>query len=110
MTFQTYFKKFKDTFAGVDVSDITDHLAYQFTLTDKDAGGVFYVEVKDGKLFIEPYDYHDRDAGFTCTTVTLNKIISGKTDPVAAYTLGKLKVDGDLGKALQLKDLIAKKK
>ena len=63
--------------------------------------------LKDGKLYIEPYEYYDRDAAFTCKADTLFKIIEGKTDPVAAFTLQKLKVDGDICKALRLKDIIA---
>ncbi|WP_442863377.1 SCP2 sterol-binding domain-containing protein [Butyrivibrio sp.] len=34
--------------------------------------------------------------------------MSGKLDPVAAFTLGKLKVDGDIGKALEFSNLIKK--
>lgn len=30
-----------------------------------------------------------------------DKLISGKLDPVVVFTLGKLKVDGDVGKALE---------
>ena len=39
---------------------------------------------------------------------TLLKIAKGKTDPVLAFTLGKLKVDGDIDKALVLKEFIKK--
>ena len=38
------------------------------------------------------------------------KIAEGKQDPLLAYTLKKLKVEGDLGKALKLKELLASKK
>ena len=34
------------------------------------------------------------------------KIATGKLDPVMAFTFGKLKAQGDLGKALELKKLI----
>ena len=34
------------------------------------------------------------------------KLINGKLDAVAAFTLGKLKVDGDIGKALEFSKLI----
>lgn len=109
MKFEEFFQEIKDRFEGTDVSDIAEHLAYQFTIEDAQAGGIFYVEVKEGELYIEPYDYHDRDAGFTCTPETLRKLIDGKLDPVAAFTMRKLKVDGSIEKALRLKDLIAKK-
>ena len=106
MSYEEIVQKVKQRFSGTDVSRITDHLAYQFNITGEGAGS-FYVEVKEGKLYIEPYEYYDRDAIFTCKADTLFKIIEGKTDPVAAFTVQKLKVDGDIGKALRLKDIIA---
>ncbi len=106
MSYEQIFQAVKQKFSGTDVSRITDHLAYQFNITGEGAGS-FYVEVKEGRLYIEPYEYHDRDVAFTCKADTLFKIIEGKTDPIAAFTLQKLKVDGDIGKALRLKDIIA---
>ena len=63
-------------------------------LTDQDPG-VFYVEVKDHKINIEPYDYHDRNCAVTISGDDFVKLANGKLDPVKAFTLGKLKVDGD---------------
>lgn len=59
---------------------------------------------------MEPYEYFDRDVIFTCSAETLLKIAKGKTDPVLAFTLGKLKVDGDIDKALVLKEFIKNKR
>lgn len=105
MTYADMFSKVKGMLMDADVSDIHEHLAYQFNITGE-AEGIFYAEVKDGKLFVEPYEYFDRDAMFTCTAETLFKIAEGKTDPVLAFTLGRLKVEGNIDKALRLKDLI----
>ena len=105
MTYEEVFKKVKDTFQDTDVSHINEHLAYQFNIKGE-GEGTFYIEVKDGKLSIEPYEYYDRDAIFTCKADTLFNIISGKTDPVMAFTLGKLKVDGSIEQALKLKNFI----
>lgn len=109
MTYADFFYEFKQKFDGTDVSDITEHLAYQFNIEDEEAGGVFYVEVKEGKLYIEPYEYYDRDAAFTCKPKVLNRIIAGELDPVAAFTAQKLKVEGNFDKALKLKEVIEKK-
>ena len=103
------FSKVKGMLMEADVSDIHEHLAYQFNITGE-AEGIFYAEVKDGKLFVEPYEYFDRDAMFTCTAETLFKIAEGKTDPVLAFTLGRLKVEGNIDKALRLKELINSKR
>ncbi len=105
MTYEEIFDKVKEMFSGADVSNITEHLAYQFNITGEGAG-IFYAEVKDGQLYIEPYEYHDRDAIFICTAEVLFKIISGKLDPVLAFTLGKLKVEGSIEKALKLKEFL----
>lgn len=106
MTYADYFSSFKKRFNDVDVSHIKEHYAFQFNIDDKEAGGIFYVEVKDGKLYIEPYEYHDRDAMFTCTPELLDKIVEKKQDPVAAFLAHKLKVEGDIDKALKLKDFL----
>lgn len=93
---------------GADVSDISEHLAYQFNIIGE-ASGIFYVEVKDGKLYIEPYEYYDRDVMFIATAETFTAIITGKMDPVLAFTLQKLKVEGNFEKALKLNELIKRK-
>lgn len=105
MTYEEIVTKVRNTFKDADISKINQHLAYQFNITGE-GEGAFYVEVKDGELHIEPYEYYDRDAIFICSADVLFKIIGGKLDPIAAFTLGKLKVEGDLGKALMLKEFI----
>ena len=109
MTYADMFSKVKGMLMDADVSDIHEHLAYQFNITGE-AEGIFYAEVKDGQLYVEPYEYFDRDAMFTCSAETLFKIADGKTDPILAVTLGKLKVEGNIDKAIKLKDLINSKK
>lgn len=109
MTYQELFAKVKTLFGNADVSGIHEHLAYQFNITGEGAG-TFYVEVSDGKLAIEPYEYHDRDASFTCSADTLLKIAAGKTDPIPAVMMGRLKVEGNIEKALKLKEFLAARK
>lgn len=109
MTYADLFSEIKSQFMKADVSDITEHLAYQFNIIGE-AEGIFYVEVKDGKLYVEPYEYFDRDVIFTCKANTLLKIASGKMDPVLAVTLQKMKVEGNIDKAIRLKELIDQKR
>ena len=106
MTYAEFFYEIKNKFMGADLSDITEHLAFQFNIEDEEAGGIFYVEVKDGVLAVEPYEYYDRDAMFTATPETFMKIAEGKMDPIWAFTVQKLKVEGNIDKALRLKDII----
>ena len=106
MTYSELFAKVRELFAHADVSHIGEHLAFQFNITGE-AEGAFYAEVKDGKLYVEPYEYYDRDVIFTCTADTLLKLAAGQTDAVLAYTPGKLKVHGDIGQPLKLRELVA---
>ena len=94
MTYADMFSKVKGMMMEADVSTVNEHLAYQFNITGE-AEGIFYAEVKEGKLYVEPYEYYDRDAIFICYAETLFKIYEGKLDPVLAVTLGKLKVEGN---------------
>lgn len=110
MTYQEFFEQFKTKFEGTDVSSIQEHLAFQFNITDDEAGGIFYVEIKDGQLYIEPYDYYDRDACFYGTPDVLMKLAEGSLDPVAAYSENQLGIDGDMDKAIRLKEIVDSKK
>ena len=110
MTYADFFYEVKGKFMGADVSDIHEHLAYQFNIEDEEAGGAFYVGVKDGVLYVEPYEYYDRDAMFISTPEVFRKIADGEMDPVWAFTTQKLRVEGNIDKALKLNDIIQRKK
>lgn len=109
MTYEELVRQIKETAEGADVGKIQEHVAFQFNIEGEGAGA-FYLEIKDGKAYVEPYEYHDRDVLIRCTAETLLKIMEGKLDPVMAYTLQKIKVEGDLGKALLLKEVVGQKK
>ena len=110
MTYADFFYEIKGKFMGADVSDIHEHLAFQFNIEDEEAGGAFYVEVKEGQLFVEPYEYYDRDAIFICAPDVLLEIAEGKMDPISAFTEQKLRVEGNFEKALRLKEIIEMKR
>ena len=46
MTYAEFFEKIRDKYMHVDVSNIKEHLAYQFNIIGE-AEGIYYVEVKD---------------------------------------------------------------
>lgn len=105
MTFEEIFQSLKERFMKADVSKMQEHVAFQFDITGEGAGS-FYAEVKDGKLAVEPFDYKDRDVLLRAKADTFLSIANGKLDPVVAFTLGKLKVEGDISKALIIKELV----
>ena len=102
MTYAEFFYEIKNKFMGADLSDITEHLAFQFNIEDEEAGGIFYVEVKDGVLAVEPYEYYDRNAIIHINGTNWLKLINGKLNPVVAFTTGKISVDGDVNAALEM--------
>lgn len=107
MTFNELVEKVRKLSAKADVSN-QDFIAVQINITGKESG-VFYVEVKDHKISVEPYEYNDRNCAITISLTDFNKLIDGKLDPVAAFTVGKLKVDGDVGKAVEFSKLLKQK-
>ena len=107
MTYEEVFSQVKKIFMEADVRGEKEHLAFQFNVTGE-GEGAFYAEVKEGTLCVEPYEYYDRDAVFTCTADTLFKLASGKLDPIFAFTTGKLRVEGNLEKAMKLQNFVKK--
>ena len=57
-----------------------------------------------------PYEYFDQrcDLYLLCGYIAEN--YGRKEDPVLAFTLGQLKVEGDIDKALKLKDFVKENK
>lgn len=107
MTYQKNFNNLKKVLMKADVSKIDEKLAFQFNIVG-DGQGIFYAEIKDGKLNIEPYEYYDRDAVFIATAKVFTQLVEGKLNPVVAFTTGKLKVEGNLDKALEIQKIITK--
>ena len=81
-----------------------DNLAFEFRVNDPE--GVFYAEVKNGVLSIEPYNYYDNNCVFTAKYEVFRKIINLELSPISAYLTKKLRVEGDLGKAMILERVI----
>ena len=104
MTFNELLTTVREKAQQMDVSN-TDFLAVQVNITGKEEG-VFYVEVKDHKVSVEPYEYNDRNCAVTMNMTNFTKLMNGKLDPVLAFTTGKLKVEGDAGKALEFSKLL----
>lgn len=107
MTYEELVEKVKKAYGDVDASSVSEHVAFQFNI-EGEAAGAFYLEIADGKVNVEPYEYFDRDVLVTTSAETLLEIAEGKLDPVKAFLMGKIKAQGNLGKAAFLKELSAK--
>ena len=109
MTYEDNFNSLKKILMKADVSKFDGELAFQFNIVG-DGQGIFYTTVKDGQISIEPYEYYDRDAIFIATAKVFKKLAEGKLNPVVAFTTGKLKVEGNLDKALEIQKIVTKPK
>ena len=109
MTYEEIVGKALIVYAKADAKEITGHLAIQFNVRGE-GEGAFYLEVSEGKVDIQPYEYYDNKAKFIATAQVFKDIANGKIDPVKAFLKGKLDVKGDLGKAGELRKLIKNKK
>lgn len=107
MTYEEIVSKTKELAAGADLSGHTEHLAVEVNITGE-GEGKFYIELKDEKLAVEPYEYYDRDCKLILTAENFFKICDGSLNAVAAYTIGKLKIEGSVDKALEFSKLIDK--
>jgi putative sterol carrier protein len=68
--------------------------------------GRWLVDVRDGKVTVtEDGDGEDADVEFKTSSETFEKIASRQQNPTTAYLTGKLKIDGDIGAALELQKL-----
>ena len=104
MTYEELVKQVQEAYLDADASKVKEHLAIQFNV-EGEAAGAFYLEVAEGKLIVQPYEYHDRDALVTTKAAVLQDIAAGKLDVVKAFLTGKIKVDGNVGKAALLKEI-----
>lgn len=105
MTYEEIFQTVKEELIKSDVSSLTQHLAIQVDIIGE-GEGAFYIELKDSNLYIEPYEYYDHHVKLIVTGKDFLKIVDGSLNPVMAYTVGKLKIEGDLGKTLELQQII----
>lgn len=104
MTYEEIVGKALIVYAKADAKEITGHLAIQFNVRGE-GEGAFYLEVSEGKVDIQPYEYYDRNAIITVASDALIDMLDGKLGIDEAYNDNKLQVEGDLGAALLLKKI-----
>ncbi|MDE6600040.1 MAG: SCP2 sterol-binding domain-containing protein [Oscillospiraceae bacterium] len=104
MTYEEIFSKSKELIIANDASGIKEHLAVEVDITGEGAGA-FYIELNDGKIVVEPYEYYDRDCKLIISGENFISICDGSLDAVKAFTNGSLKIEGDIDKALKMSEI-----
>ena len=100
MYFEEAFGKIKTSLGKTKVKASDNHFAIQVRMTDYDCGGTFYIEQKEGKFFVEPYNYFDFDADIEASFKDIKDIADGKVDMKKAIDDGKLIINGNLEELL----------
>ncbi|MDY3792806.1 MAG: SCP2 sterol-binding domain-containing protein [Oscillospiraceae bacterium] len=105
MTYEEIFAKSKEHILSQAPEGLEGHLAVQVNIIGE-GQGAFYIELLNGKVYVEPYEYYDRDCIFIITAEDFLAICEGTLDPVAAFTKGRLKIDGSIDKALEFSRIV----
>lgn len=104
----TYFElvtEARRTFDRADATSITEHVAIQFNATGN-AQGAFYLEVRDGRIHVEPYDYHDHDAMVTGTAEAILDFLTRKEHLADLIREDRLSVEGYLDKVERIDAIV----
>lgn len=101
MTFFEMFDAAKAGFANADVSGLNGHVAIQIEVTE-DGCGIFYAEITDGVLNVQPYDYRDNTAAVTLPHSTLFALLRRETTLPEAVAQEKAFVQGCMESAAKL--------
>lgn len=104
MTYEEIFSKSKELIIANDASGIKEHLAVEVDITGE-GSGAFYIELNDGRIAVEPYEYYDRDCKLIISGEDFISICDGSLDAVKAFTNGSLKIEGDIDKALKMSEI-----
>ena len=108
MTFIEAYEKIKAAMEKSNPAEIEGHLAIQVNLNDEDSNGIMYIEVKEGQLYVEPYDYVDNDAVLTASYKDVVRVMGGRLGYDKAVENGVFAVEGNAEKAAELKKLVVK--
>ena len=77
MTYEELVESARTATKKTQVSKAVGHMAYQFNIKGE-AEGAFYIEIDDGKINVEPYEYYDRDVLVVTSADMLLNIINGR--------------------------------
>jgi len=81
--------------SGIDAS-------YVFEI---DGAGTWTVRVENGKVAVSEGN-EGGDCTISASEATFEKIVDGRQNPLTAYMTGKIKITGDLGAAMKLKEVL----
>ncbi len=108
MTYEEIVDKVRDDYENADARAIYEHVAIQFNVEGEGAG-IFYIEVSNRKVSVEPYDYYDKDALVIITSEALLAISDGTMTKEEALEQGFIKLYGNMDKLKLMRKIVLKK-
>lgn len=95
MNYEELVANVKKAVKKAKVSKTVGHVAFQFNV-EGEAEGAFYLELDDGKINVEPFEYYDRDLIIVASADVIMLMIEGEVKPREAYAKELLKVSGNV--------------
>ncbi|PTX54994.1 SCP-2 sterol transfer family protein [Melghirimyces profundicolus] len=80
---------------------------YQFELSGDDSG-VFQLKLSEGTAGVEEGTPHEADCTIQMDSEDFKEMLLGNLNATAAFMSGKLRVKGDMGKAMKLQSVLGK--
>lgn len=80
--------------------------SFQFLLTGE-GGGEYHLTVKDRQATIAPGQVTAPTVTVTMNAADLEALLKGELNAVAAFFGGRIKISGDLGRAMELQSILS---
>jgi putative sterol carrier protein len=103
-TINEIFEQMPRQFMGEKAGDFDATI--QFDLSGDD-GGDWYVVIADGNAAVEEGVADDPNAVIRMDATDFADMMSGKLDPMNAFMMGKVKVEGDLNTVMKFQTLFS---
>jgi putative sterol carrier protein len=71
-----------------------------------DRGGKYIVDVKDGKCNVQEGTAEKASATIVTSDETWIGVVEGRVNPMTAFTLGQLKVSGNIADVMKLQNML----
>lgn len=94
MTYEDLVYTVRRTFENADARRVLEHVAIQVNVTGE-GEGIFYVEIAERHICVEPYDYYDRDCLLIIPSPIVLELCEKKYSLRSAIEEGKIQFYGD---------------
>ena len=108
MKYEEIVAKVKKAYAKADTALVDEHLAVQVDVTGE-GEGAFYIEVADGKINVEPWEYLDHDFKIQCSADEIIAIAEGKKKLGTEVEAGNVYISRNFDKVAVFDLIVAKK-